>query len=139
MESGSRWAPFGPSSSPPDAPTPSPAARIPARRLAVVTCMDARVDPLRALGLQLGDAHVIRNAGGLVNEDVLRSLALSHELAGTTTAVIVAHSDCVAQGCDDDGARAAARDGVERLRAAIPALEVSGVFYDLAGGRVSPL
>ena len=137
MESGFRWAPFGPSSTTPDAP--APATRIPARRMAVVTCMDARVDPLRALGLQLGDAHVIRNAGGLISEDVLRSLALSHELAGTTSAVIVAHSDCVAHGGDDDVARAATRDGVERLRAAVPGLAVSAAFYDLAGGRVSPL
>ena len=66
----------------------------PARRLAVVTCMDARLDPARFLGLAEGDAHVIRNAGGLVTEDALRSLVISHWLLGTQEAVVVAHEGC---------------------------------------------
>ena len=136
MEGGFNWAPFGRST---DDLEPAPAGREPARRMAVVACMDARVDPLRALGLQLGDAHVIRNAGAQVSDDVLRSLAASQQLAGTTRAVVIAHSDCVAHGGDDEAARAAVRDGVERVRGALPGLEVSGLFYDLAGGRVSPL
>jgi carbonic anhydrase len=137
MESGFNWAPFGPGT--PASGAPAPASPIPARRLAIVTCMDARVDPLRALGLRLGDAHVIRNAGALVDDDVLRSLASSRELGGTTAVVIVAHSDCRAHGGDDAVAGAAAREGVDRVRAEFPGLEASGVLYDLASGRVSPL
>jgi carbonic anhydrase len=66
----------------------------PGRRLAVVTCMDARLDPAQFLGLQLGDAHVIRNAGGVVSDDALRSLVISHHLLGTQEAVVIAHTDC---------------------------------------------
>jgi carbonic anhydrase len=66
----------------------------PARGLAVVTCMDARLDPAQFLGLGIGDAHVIRNAGGVVSEDALRSLVISHHLLGTQEAVVIGHSDC---------------------------------------------
>src|SRR5215831_14202049 len=66
----------------------------PARRFAVVTCMDARLDPARFLGLEEGDAHVIRNAGAVVTDDTLRSLAISHHLLGTQEAVVIAHTDC---------------------------------------------
>jgi carbonic anhydrase len=66
----------------------------PGRKLAVVTCMDARLDPARFLGLDLGDAHVIRNAGGLVNDETIRSLVISHHLLGTEEAVVVGHTDC---------------------------------------------
>jgi carbonic anhydrase len=66
----------------------------PARRFAVVTCMDARLDPAAFLGLAVGDAHVIRNAGGLVTEDALRSLVISHWHLGTQEAVVVAHEGC---------------------------------------------
>jgi len=66
----------------------------PARALVVVTCMDARIDPLKVLGLADGDAHVIRNAGGLVTDDVLRSLILSYWGLGTREAVVVAHEEC---------------------------------------------
>jgi len=66
----------------------------PARRFAVVTCMDARLDPARFLGLEEGDAHVIRNAGGLVSDDALRSLVISHWLLGTQEAFVIAHTDC---------------------------------------------
>jgi carbonic anhydrase len=66
----------------------------PGRRLAIVTCMDARLDPARFLGLEDGDAHVIRNAGGLVTEDALRSLVISHWLLGTQEFAVVAHTDC---------------------------------------------
>jgi carbonic anhydrase len=65
----------------------------PARRVAVVVCMDARIDPARALGLEEGDAHVIRNAGGRIT-DALRSLAISQTLLGTQEVVIVHHTDC---------------------------------------------
>ena len=66
----------------------------PAKHTIVVTCMDARLLPSRFLGLEEGDAHVIRNAGGLVSEDALRSLVISHWLLGTQEAFVVAHSDC---------------------------------------------
>jgi carbonic anhydrase len=69
-------------------------ARKPRRRLALLTCMDARVDPVRALGLEEGDAHVIRNAGGVATEDALRSLVISHRLLGTETAYVVGHTQC---------------------------------------------
>ena len=66
----------------------------PARKFAVITCMDARLDPARSLGLEEGDAHVIRNAGGLVNDETIRSLVISHHLLGTEEAVVVGHTDC---------------------------------------------
>jgi carbonic anhydrase len=66
----------------------------PGRRFAVVTCMDARLDPARFLGLEEGDAHVIRNAGGVVTDDALRSLVISHHLLGTGEALVIAHTDC---------------------------------------------
>jgi carbonic anhydrase len=66
----------------------------PARKLAVVACMDARLSVTRALGLQEGDAHVIRNAGGVVSDDVIRSLAISQRLLGTEEIVLIHHTDC---------------------------------------------
>jgi carbonic anhydrase len=66
----------------------------PARKVAVVACMDARLDPQKVLGLAEGDAHVIRNAGGLVTDDALRSLVISHWLLGTQEAFVIAHTDC---------------------------------------------
>jgi carbonic anhydrase len=111
----------------------------PARRMAVVCCMDARVDPLPVLGLQLGDAHVIRNAGAVVTDDVLRSLAASRELADTSEIVLLAHSDCKAHGGDDDAARATVRDGIGRVREALPGVEVSAALYDVGTGSVSAL
>jgi carbonic anhydrase len=71
-----------------DLPTP------PGRRFAVVTCMDARLDPAKFLGLDEGDAHVIRNAGGVVSDDALRSLVISHWLLGTEEALVIAHTGC---------------------------------------------
>jgi len=65
----------------------------PARKIAVLTCMDARIDPARALGLEEGDAHVIRNAGGRA-ADALRSLVISEQLLGTTSIVVIHHTDC---------------------------------------------
>jgi carbonic anhydrase len=66
----------------------------PSRRIAVVTCMDARIDVFDALGLHLGEAHVLRNAGGRVTDDVLRSLALSSHVLGVDTVVIMQHTKC---------------------------------------------
>jgi carbonic anhydrase len=66
----------------------------PARKLAVIACMDARLDPSRLLGLREGDAHVIRNAGGVVTDDTIRSLSISQRLLGTEEVVLVQHTDC---------------------------------------------
>lgn len=66
----------------------------PARKLAVLACMDARLDVAQILGLKPGDAHVIRNAGGIATEDALRSLLISHYLLGTQEFLIINHTDC---------------------------------------------
>lgn len=66
----------------------------PARKLAVVACMDARLTVEELLGLKTGDAHIIRNAGGIVTEDALRSLIISHHLLGTQEFIIINHTDC---------------------------------------------
>jgi len=66
----------------------------PARKLAVVACMDARLHVSKILGLKEGDAHVIRNAGGAVTDDVIRSLAISQRLLGTEEVVLIHHTDC---------------------------------------------
>src|SRR4051794_5811833 len=74
----------------------------PSRRLAVVTCMDARIDVFAVLGLHLGEAHVIRNAGGRVTGDVLRSLALSSHVLGVDTVVVMQHTKCGLAGVTDE-------------------------------------
>jgi carbonic anhydrase len=66
----------------------------PGRKTAVLACMDARLDPARVLGLEEGDAHVIRNAGGVASDDAIRSLAISQHLLGTEEIVILHHTDC---------------------------------------------
>jgi len=66
----------------------------PSKHLAVVACMDARLDVYRLLGLELGEAHVIRNAGGVVSEDTVRSLVISQRLLGTREIVLIHHTDC---------------------------------------------
>ena len=78
----------------------------PARKVAVVACMDARLDPARLLGLEEGDAHVIRNAGGVLTDDAVRSLAISQNLLGTEEIVLVHHTDCgMLTFTDDDFAK----------------------------------
>src|ERR1700704_6645787 len=66
----------------------------PAKKLAVIACMDARINVYGALGLEEGDAHVIRNAGGVVTDDEIRSLAISQRLLGTEEIILVHHTDC---------------------------------------------
>jgi carbonic anhydrase len=66
----------------------------PGRKIAILACMDARLNPYGALGLQEGDAHVIRNAGGVVTDDEIRSLAISQRLLGTEEIVLIHHTDC---------------------------------------------
>lgn len=74
---------------------------VPGRRVAVVTCMDTRIDPLRALGLVPGDAHIIRNAGGLVTDDALRSLVVSQRKLDTTAVMVIQHTRCGLGSYDD--------------------------------------
>ncbi len=78
----------------------------PQLKLAVVTCMDCRLDPAAALGLDLGEAHVMRNAGGVVTDDMIRSLAISQHKLGTREIMVVHHTRCGMQTLTDDGFRA---------------------------------
>ncbi|HEX4724060.1 MAG TPA: carbonic anhydrase [Pseudonocardiaceae bacterium] len=78
----------------------------PAKHVAVVACMDARLDVYRILGLNEGEAHVIRNAGGVVTEDEIRSLAISQRLLGTTEIILIHHTDCGMLTFTDDGFKA---------------------------------
>lgn len=73
---------------------------LPKRQLAIVTCMDVRLHPTVALGLEPGDAHVLRNAGAVVSDDVLRSLVLSQRLLQTRSVVVMGHTDCGVEGLD---------------------------------------
>jgi len=75
----------------------------PTRHVAVLTCMDARIDIYRALGLEIGQAHVIRNAGAVVTDDVIRSLTLSQRKLGTTEIAVIAHSSCGLENLDEEG------------------------------------
>ena len=137
---------------------PSP----PARRVAVLTCMDARLLPHRFLGLEEGDAHVIRNAGGRASDDALRSLILSYKLLGTREILVIHHTDCGMQSFDNDqlrgrlerdtGADASAidflpfrdldesvRQDVRRIRDSplIPdEISVHGYVYEVGTGRL---
>ena len=77
----------------------------PARQIAVVACMDARLNPYGLLGLSEGDAHVIRNAGGVITQDELRSLAISQRLLGTKEIVLIHHTDCGMLTFTDQGFR----------------------------------
>jgi carbonic anhydrase len=82
----------------------------PARRIAIVACMDARLDPQALLGLQEGDAHVIRNAGGVITDDEIRSLAISQRLLGTDEIMLIHHTDCGMLTFTDDELRRQIQD-----------------------------
>lgn len=134
----------------------------PARQVAVVACMDARLPPLDALGLELGDAHVIRNAGGVVTDDVIRSLAISQRKLGTTEIVLIHHTDCgmttitdeafaaeleAAAGQPPPFAIGAFDDAEESVRESIRKLQgspflasrerIRGYVYDVESGRLA--
>jgi carbonic anhydrase len=137
----------------------------PARHLAVVTCMDARIVPLEVFGLEPGDAHVVRNAGGRVSDDVLRSLLVSIHLLGVRAVAVVHHTECGMRGQTDEEMRAAVEqatgasaagvdfqavtdaeramhDDLERLRSSplVPAeVDVRGYEYDVRTGRLHRL
>jgi carbonic anhydrase len=132
----------------------------PRKRLAVLTCMDARIDPLALFGLRLGDVHVIRNAGGLVTPDAIRSLAASQRLLDTNEIAVLMHDGCGLHGASDadfaevlaaDGAapdwrlgafadlEQTLREGVERLRSSpeLPYREsIRGFVFNPETGRV---
>lgn len=138
--------------------------RLPARNLAVVTCMDARIDTLAVLGLDPGDAHVLRNAGGRVSDDVIRSLLVSTRVLGVTAVVVMHHTDCgmaeiTRQGVHDlledideqdwesmdlltiEDRDQALRADVARIHRSpfLPdGLEAVGVTYDVTTGRIHP-
>jgi len=82
----------------------------PAKRVAVLACMDARLNPYRLLGLSEGDAHVIQNAGGVVTDDEIRSLAISQRLLGTEEIILIHHTDCGMLTFTDDGFRRTIQD-----------------------------
>jgi carbonic anhydrase len=91
------------------APALSPRPR---RKVAVLACMDTRIDLFPLLGIERGDAHIVRNAGGLVTDDALRSLSVSQRLLGTEEIVVIMHDDCGLLGAsDEEFARALAADG----------------------------
>lgn len=77
----------------------------PRRQLAVVACMDSRLDVFAALGLEHGEAHILRNAGGVITDDVVRSLAISQRRLGTREVMLIHHTDCGLQQITDDGFR----------------------------------
>ncbi|MCW2622798.1 MAG: putative carbonate dehydratase-like protein [Frankiales bacterium] len=133
----------------------------PARQVAVVACMDARLDPAKVLGLREGDAHVIRNAGGAITQDALRSLAISQRLLGTREVVLLHHTDCGMLTFTDDDLRgrieaetgvrpawaaeafsdldADVRQSIARIDAdpAVPSKDsVRGFVYDVATGTL---
>ncbi len=144
------WEPFGSTrldpnvaapvapAAPEAAPAP-PSRKEPARGLAVITCMDARIDPLGVLGLSLGDANVIRNAGATVSDDVLRSLHAAESLLGVRRAVLMGHTDCAGHG-SDAAASAAMADGARRIRNVMPdGFAVDAFMYDVVTGSLTPV
>ena len=134
----------------------------PAKKVAVVACMDARIETGGLLGLKEGDAHVIRNAGGVVTDDVIRSLAISQRLLGTEEIVLIHHTDCGMLTFKDDEVKAAieaetglrpsfafeaftdleadVRQSVRRIEASpfLPHKDrVRGFLYDVETGRLN--
>lgn len=101
---------------------PGAPGKLPGRALAVVACMDTRLDLLGALGLRIGDAHLIRNAGGMPTEDVLRTLAISQRSLGTREILLTHHTDCGMTGFDD----AAFRAQLEQSSGVRPGWDVPG-------------
>lgn len=137
----------------------------PARHVAVLTCMDARLLPARFLGLEIGDAHVIRNAGGRASDDAIRSLAISQQLLGTNEVVVIHHTDCgmltfgnedlrkkLKQQLDADAEHIdflpfkdleqSVRDDVATIQNSpliLKNIEVSGFIYDVKSGKLLPI
>ncbi len=137
----------------------------PARHVAVLTCMDARLLPSRFLGLEEGDAHVIRNAGGRASDDAIRSLAISQQLLGTNEVVVIHHTDCGMLTFSNEDLRKklkqelnadaehidflpfkdleqSVREDVATIKNSpllLKNIEVSGFIYDVKSGRLLPV
>jgi len=137
----------------------------PGRHVAVLVCMDARLDPARFLGLEEGDAHVIRNAGGRASDDAIRSLAISQQLLGTNEVVVIHHTDCGMLTFNNEDLRQklkqelnadaehidflpfkdleqSVRDDVAAIKNSpflLKNIEVSGFIYDVRTGRLLPV
>ena len=134
----------------------------PGRKTAIVACMDARIETGSLLGLEEGDAHVIRNAGGVVTDDVLRSLTISQRLLGTREIILIHHTDCGMVTFSDDAVKAqieadtglrppfaleAFPDAEEDVRQSIRRIEacpfipekgqIRGFVYDVATGKLN--
>jgi carbonic anhydrase len=132
----------------------------PGRKLAVVACMDARLIPTRVLGLDEGDAHVIRNAGGVVTDDTIRSLAISQHKLGTEEIILIHHTDCGMLTFKDDDFKESlqeetgikptwsveafsdlegdVRQSIARIKASpfIPNKNVRGFVYEVESGKL---
>ena len=133
----------------------------PGRKLAVLACMDARLDPNKILGLEEGDAHVIRNAGGVATDDAIRSLVISQRLLGTEEIVLVHHTDCGMLTFTDDAVKRQIQDdtgikprfaleafpdldedvrqSIARIRESpfIPNKNIRGFVFDVGSGRLN--
>jgi carbonic anhydrase len=117
-------------------PAPAPVVRRerdPARRLIVVSCMDARIDVMPALGLHPGDAHIIRNAGAIISDDVLRSIEVSRTQMHTDRVLIVGHSGCAAYETLDE-TRAALREALMKVPG-----RAAAALYHLEAGKLEPV
>lgn len=132
----------------------------PARKVAVVTCMDARLDVFSMLGLNHGDAHIIRNAGGVVTDGVIRSLTLSQRTLGTEEIVLIHHTDCGLRNVSEDAVKdeieadtgirppfalesftdtaANVRQSIKRVQVSpfLPSKAVRGFVFDVKSGRL---
>lgn len=140
---------------------PPAAARSPRKQLLIVTCMDSRIDNFDLFGLAVGDAHILRNAGGVVTDDMIRSIAISQRKLGTREIVLVHHTDCGMTGITEDGFKqdleretgvrpewavesftdptADVRQSMERLRRSPFLLEsgqLRGFVYDVDSGEL---
>ena len=105
--------------------------------LAVLTCMDSRIEPLQMLGLVPGEAKILRNAGARVDDGVLAVLALAHERLNVTRAMVVAHTDCAATGPEER--EELLRGDVARLRSELASVEAGGFVYDVDTGVLTQL
>jgi carbonic anhydrase len=135
----------------------------PLSRVVVLACMDARLDVREALGLRTGDAHFIRNAGGIATDDAIRSVVVSQELLGTQEILVIGHTGCGLLGADEDAIRArlsdrvgepvdlaleafdsledSVRGSVERLRThpLVRRVPVHGLVFDVSTGRLTEI
>jgi carbonic anhydrase len=105
--------------------------------LAVLTCMDSRIEPLQMLGLEPGEAKILRNAGARVDDGVIAALALAHERLDVTRAMVVAHTDCAATSAEEREEKL--RADVERLRYELAEIESGGFVYDVETGALIQL